>query len=81
MILTFSLNQQQRQREVERVAHENKRMLKRLEQVEPIYKVSVWVDEWQRKEALTGMISCYPEAQSRSDTPIMASSLAKNVQY
>lgn len=56
-----SLSQERRQREMERVAHENKQMLKRIEKVEPIYKVSEWIDDWQRKEELTSMITNYPE--------------------
>ena len=46
---------------MERVARENKQMLKRLEKVKPMYKVSEWVDDWERKEQLTGMITNYPE--------------------
>ena len=42
------------------MAKENKEMLKRLERVEPIYKVSDWVDDWRRKEEITGMITTYP---------------------
>ncbi len=36
-------------------------MLKRLEQVEPIYKVADWIDDWRRKEELTEMITAFPE--------------------
>ena len=57
----YSLNQLQRQREMERVAKENKEMLKRLEKVEPIYKVSDWVEDWRRKEEITEMITAYPD--------------------
>ena len=57
----YSLNQLQRQREMERVAKENKEMLKRLEKVEPIYKVSDWIEDWRRKEEITGMITAYPD--------------------
>lgn len=56
-----SLSQEKRQREMERVARENKQMLKRLEKVEPMYKVSEWIDDWQRKEELSSMITSYPE--------------------
>ena len=56
-----SLNQSQRQREMERVAKENREMLKRLEKVEPIYKVSDWIENWRRKEDITGMITAYPD--------------------
>ena len=45
---------------MERVAKENRDMLKRLEMVEPIYKVSDWVDDWRKKEEITGMITAYP---------------------
>ncbi|XP_064394176.1 uncharacterized protein LOC135341524 [Halichondria panicea] len=56
-----SLNEKQRQDELDRIAKENKAMLKRLEQVEPIYKVADWIDDWRRKEELTEMITAFPE--------------------
>lgn len=40
---------------------ENKQMIKRLETVAPMYRMSNWVDDWQRKEELTSMITAYPE--------------------
>lgn len=61
-----SLNQSQRQREMERVAKENAAMLKRLEKVEPIYKVSDWVDDWRRKQDLTERITAYPNEYQAS---------------
>lgn len=36
-------------------------MIKRLETVKPMYKVSEWVSDWQRKEELMTMITSYPE--------------------
>lgn len=45
---------------MERVSRENQAMLKRLEQVEPMYKMSEWVDHWTKKEELTNMITSYP---------------------
>lgn len=56
-----SLNQLQRQRELERVAKENKELLKRLEKVEPMYKVSDWIDDWQKNAELMELITSYPE--------------------
>ena len=44
-----------------RVEHENRRMLKRIETVETVYKMSDLVDDWQKKEALLDMITSYPE--------------------
>ncbi len=35
-------------------------LLKRLEEVEPMYKVSEWIDDWQRKEELADMITSFP---------------------
>lgn len=56
-----SLNEEKRRREVRRVSTENKQMIKRLETVAPMYRMSNWVDDWQRKEELTSMITAYPE--------------------
>ncbi len=56
-----SLNEKQRLDELGRIAKENKAMLKRLEHVEPIYKVADWIDDWRRKEELTEMITAFPE--------------------
>lgn len=47
-----------------RIAKENKEMLKRLEKVEPIYKVTNWIDDWRRKEELTDMITIFPDEQT-----------------
>ena len=47
---------------------ENKELLKRLEKVQPIYRVSDWVDDWQKKEELTSRITAYPEATEESAT-------------
>ncbi len=43
------------------MAKENREMLKRLEKVEPMYKVSDCIEDWRRKEDITGMITAYPE--------------------
>ena len=43
------------------MAKENREMLKRLEKVEPMYKVSDWIEDWRRKEDITGMITAYPD--------------------
>lgn len=43
------------------MARENRQLLKRLETVEPMYKVSSWIEDWQRKGELTNMITAYPE--------------------
>ena len=51
---------------MERVAKENAAMLKRLEKVEPIYKVSDWVDDWRRKQDLTERITAYPNEYQAS---------------
>ncbi len=59
-----SLNEQHRQRELERVAMENKSMLKRLQVAKPMYRVADWVNDWQRKEELTSMITSYPQGPS-----------------
>lgn len=62
---------------MERVAKENREMLKRLEQVEPIYKVSDWVDDWRRTQELTEMITAYP-MEFQPSTP-MVSLVSNNV--
>ena len=43
------------------MAKENQEMLKRLEKVEPMYKVSDWIEDWRKKEEITGMITAYPD--------------------
>lgn len=53
--------------EMGRIARENRAMLKRLEDVEPMYKVTEWIDDWQRKEELTEMITAYPESVRGTD--------------
>lgn len=45
---------------MERVAKENRELLKRLQKVGPMYRVSDWINDWQRKEELTSMITSYP---------------------
>lgn len=65
-----SLNQEKRQREVQRVARENRQLLERLEKVEPMYKVSSWIEDWQRKGELTNMITAYPEASTGATIPV-----------
>ena len=57
---------------MERVAKENKEMLKRLEKVEPIYKVSDWVDDWRRKQELTEMITSYPADDFQPSRPLVS---------
>ena len=46
---------------MDRIAKENKEMLKRLEKVEPYYKVADWIDDWRKKEELTDMITIFPD--------------------
>ncbi len=36
-------------------------MLKRLEEVEPTYKVAEWIEEWRLREELVGRITAFPE--------------------
>lgn len=36
-------------------------MLKRLEKVEPTYKVADWIDDYRRKEELIDMITTFPD--------------------
>ena len=73
-----SLNQEQRRRDMTRISHENKQMLQRLQKVEPMYKVADWIEDWQRKEELTTMITAYPEGQ-RPGTSSGAIPLANKV--
>ena len=61
-----------------RISHENKQMLQRLQKVEPMYKVTNWIEDWQRKEELTTMITAYPEGQ-RPGTSSGAIPLANKV--
>ena len=68
--IILSLNQEQRQRDNQRVARENRQLLKRLEKVEPMYKVSSWVDDWQRKGELASMITAYPERMDAAAIPV-----------
>jgi len=65
-----SLNEVKRQRELERVAKENKQMLQRLQKVEPTYKVSDWIDDWQQKEELTELITAYPSRQPSASSRV-----------
>ena len=48
------------------MSKENLEMLKRLEKVEPIYKVTDWIDDWRKKEELTEMITTYPNEYQAS---------------
>ena len=36
--------------------------------VEPMYKVSDWIDDWRKKEELTDRISTYSEGPPRVQT-------------
>ena len=54
-------------------------MLKRLEKVQPIYKVSDWVEDWQRKEELTSMITCYPASTQSEDNVIALAEKVANI--
>ena len=79
MSIPCSLNQQQREDEMKRVAEENKvghpnnnnnnnntdlyltqAMLHRLQLVQPNYKVTDWIDDWQKKEELSENITTFP---------------------
>ena len=53
------------------MSKENVAMLKRLEKVEPIYKVSDWIDDWRRKEELTEMITAYPN-ELQASRPVVS---------
>lgn len=35
-------------------------MLQRLQSVKPVYRISDWIDDWQRSEELTQRITAYP---------------------
>lgn len=35
-------------------------MLRRLEKVQPVYRITDWIDDWQRSEELTQRITAYP---------------------
>ena len=35
-------------------------MLQRLEKVQPVYRISDWIDDWQKSEELTQRITAYP---------------------
>lgn len=37
-------------------------LLQRLEKVKPMYRISDWIDDWQRSEELTQRITAYPTA-------------------
>ncbi|XP_003389065.1 PREDICTED: uncharacterized protein C17orf105 homolog [Amphimedon queenslandica] len=56
-----SLNEERREREMERVQKENESLLKRIQQVKPVYRVDDHVESWRRNAELTEMISSYPE--------------------
>ena len=50
-------------------------MLKRLQKVQPQYRVSDWVDDWTRNAKLTEMITAYPEPpKSQRDKRVMHNS-------
>jgi hypothetical protein len=62
-----SLNDEKRQREMERVACENKAMVQRLQKVKPVYRISDWIDDWQKSEELAQRITTHPtKSPSRS---------------
>ena len=46
------------------MSKDNKEMLKRLQQVEPMYRVQEWIDDWQRKEDHTERITAFPSAMA-----------------
>ena len=35
-------------------------MLQRLEKVQPVYRITDWIDDWRRSEELTQRITAYP---------------------
>ena len=35
-------------------------MLQRLQKVKPVYRISDWIDDWQKSEELTQRIAAYP---------------------
>lgn len=41
-------------------------MLERLEKVQPVYRITDWIDDWQRSEELTQRITAYPAPRSKS---------------
>jgi len=45
-------------------------MLQRLQKVEPTYKVSDWIDDWQQKEELTELITAYPSRQPSASSRV-----------
>ena len=55
-------------------------MLKRLQSAEPMYKISNWADDWQRKEELTSMITAYPEAGTAGNEIPLANKVGVNSQ-
>ena len=57
------------------MARENLDILKRLEDAEPVYKVSKWIDEWQRKEELANMITSFPNGTPLPDSMATSTNL------
>ena len=41
-------------------------MQKRLEKVEPVYRITDWVDDWKKNAELTEMITAYPSTDQQS---------------
>lgn len=63
-----SLNASKRQREQQQLSQENAAILKRLQDVRPMYRVSDWVTDWEKKELLTENISAYPTSSRVSSS-------------
>ncbi|XP_069746543.1 uncharacterized protein CFAP97D2-like isoform X2 [Narcine bancroftii] len=55
-----SLNRDKRQRELQRVKHENWAMQERLKQVEPQYNHLKWLEDWHESEKHVDNIARYP---------------------
>jgi len=55
-----SLNRQSRKVDLQRITHENKRMLKAIQQIKPVYDTKKWEDNYRKSEVLLKNCSSYP---------------------
>ena len=45
-------------------------MLQRLEKVRPMYRITDWIDDWQRSEELTQRITAFPTPSHAHSAPV-----------
>ena len=56
-------------------------MQKRLDKVEPMYKMSEWIDDWKKNAELTEMITAYPSTTEPPSPPPTKKNLVSSSKY